>query len=224
MPFKFCKITRGTIPVDVFILHGYNSSVGRVQWLSDILGAAGYSLVMCEYYGHGGNEGHKKDVFDSMEYIEHVIRSRHRPVVLIGHSMGGAMALSISARVGDPVSQVFAVSSPNGISFMNGYIKSPQLQFIVGKNTTKESVSFVKTMPLLYGSCDRKRSSMYYLIHSESDSVVPVKDCYENAELFCVPDDHMFIKERITGNGMIDHWAIFRHKDTIDVITNNILR
>jgi alpha-beta hydrolase superfamily lysophospholipase len=88
-------IARGT----VVIVHGLGEHAGRYQQLARDLGEAGWEVHAADYRGHGRSGGHRgvipaveairDDVLESLAFAR--ATSAH-PVVVLGHSMGGAMA------------------------------------------------------------------------------------------------------------------------------------
>src|SRR3954471_12560670 len=86
----------------VVLAHGASQHGGRYAWTGEQLAARGYALYAIDHRGHGRSEG-SRAVIDRMS---HAVEDLHtlveraaaanpdRPVVLLGHSMGGAVALS----------------------------------------------------------------------------------------------------------------------------------
>lgn len=86
---------RGT----VVIAHGLGEHAGRYQQLAHDLAAAGWEVHASDHRGHGRSigargvipaaESIRDDILESLAYAH---ATATRPVVLLGHSMGGAMA------------------------------------------------------------------------------------------------------------------------------------
>jgi alpha-beta hydrolase superfamily lysophospholipase len=86
----------------VVLAHGASEHSGRYEWTGEQLAARGYGLYAIDHRGHGRSEGDRA-VIDRMSnavedlhtLVERVAAAQPgRPVVLLGHSMGGAVALS----------------------------------------------------------------------------------------------------------------------------------
>lgn len=88
-------IARGT----VVIVHGLGEHAGRYQQLARDLGDAGWEVHAADYRGHGRSggargvipapESFRDDILESLAYARATSAS---PVILLGHSMGAAMA------------------------------------------------------------------------------------------------------------------------------------
>lgn len=87
---------RGTI----LYLHGNAENISTflsaVQWLP----ARGYDVFMLEYRGYGPSEG--EATLDNLHEdaalaIDHLLADGARPLILFGHSLGGAIALEAAA-------------------------------------------------------------------------------------------------------------------------------
>lgn len=103
----------------VVIAHGFGEHSGRYDALNRHLTSNGYSVTVYDHRGHGLSDGLPGHVESFSEYdddLERVLKLENervgsRPVFLIGHSMGGLIALRFAARRGDQVAGV-AVSAP----------------------------------------------------------------------------------------------------------------
>ena len=93
----------GGVPVDHIVLaHGYGEHLGRYQAVADVLNAAGYAVHALDHRGHGKSGG-PRAVIDSFanadaDLDQLVDRVRKEGglsrVKLVGHSMGGSLALN----------------------------------------------------------------------------------------------------------------------------------
>jgi alpha-beta hydrolase superfamily lysophospholipase len=107
-------IARGT----VVIAHGLGEHAGRYKQLALDLGEAGWEVHAPDFRGHGHSAG-ERGVIPQLESIRDDIRASltfaratsPHPVVLLGHSMGGAMAAWAVAH--DPsAADALVLSSP----------------------------------------------------------------------------------------------------------------
>lgn len=107
-------IPRGT----VVIAHGLGEHAGRYKQLALDLGDAGWEVHAADFRGHG-NSGGEHGVIPSLESMRDDIHASLTfaratatpPIVLLGHSMGGAMAAWTVAQ--DPtVADALVLSSP----------------------------------------------------------------------------------------------------------------
>jgi acylglycerol lipase len=86
----------------VVLAHGASEHGGRYAWTGEQLAARGYALYAIDHRGHGRSAGDRA-VIDRMsnavEDLHTLVEKAHaaqpdRPLVLLGHSMGGAVALA----------------------------------------------------------------------------------------------------------------------------------
>ena len=87
----------------VVIAHGYAEHSGRYDHVAVALGEAGFTTWALDHFGHGnsdgderGNPGETESVIDDMdEFVRMAAASAPElPVFLIGHSMGGMLAVA----------------------------------------------------------------------------------------------------------------------------------
>jgi alpha-beta hydrolase superfamily lysophospholipase len=86
----------------VVLAHGASEHSGRYAWTGEKLAERGYALYAIDHRGHGKSEGNRA-VIDRMRHavgdldtLVEKAQAAHGalPLVLLGHSMGGAVALS----------------------------------------------------------------------------------------------------------------------------------
>ncbi|MEK6303232.1 MAG: lysophospholipase [Acidobacteriota bacterium] len=104
---------------EIAIVHGFGEHSGRYDHLGAHLNAHGYSVTAYDHRGHGlsdGLPGHVekfKEYEDDLDRILAAIRGRTtgRPIFLVGHSMGGLVALRYLASPRDGIAGA-AISAP----------------------------------------------------------------------------------------------------------------
>lgn len=89
----------------VYILHGLSEHAGRYDRLARWLNARGWQVAAHDHRGHGRSAGpraglrHRDDlVADAVPMIADWARGLDQPPVLLGHSMGAAVAALIALR------------------------------------------------------------------------------------------------------------------------------
>jgi acylglycerol lipase len=86
----------------VVLAHGASEHGGRYAWTGEQLAARGYALYAIDHRGHGRSAGDRAVIDRMASAVEdlHTLVEKakgaqpQRPLVLLGHSMGGAVALS----------------------------------------------------------------------------------------------------------------------------------
>jgi acylglycerol lipase len=86
----------------VVVAHGYAEHSGRYADLAGHLVAAGLSVWALDHGGHGQSEGERGDIVSWDQTVADVdllvdlveAEAEGRPIFLVGHSMGGAIALA----------------------------------------------------------------------------------------------------------------------------------
>jgi alpha-beta hydrolase superfamily lysophospholipase len=87
----------------VVLAHGASEHSGRYAWTAEQLAARGYATWAIDHRGHGRSKGARAYI-DRMDNVvadldQLVERARDGgPLFLLGHSMGGAVALAYTAR------------------------------------------------------------------------------------------------------------------------------
>lgn len=107
----------------ILLVHGYAEHLGRYEWLVAALNNAGFAIGGVDVRTHGQSEGtpraYTKDFIEYIEDIELVWAEIQKtysdlPKFVIGHSMGGNLALRFALRHPDELAGV--VTSGAGLS------------------------------------------------------------------------------------------------------------
>jgi lysophospholipase len=104
---------------EIALVHGFGEHSGRYDRLGVHLNAHGYSVTAYDHRGHGLSDGLPGHVESFGEYesdLDRIIaavraRSDNRPIFLIGHSMGGLVALRYLATRSSPLAAA-VISAP----------------------------------------------------------------------------------------------------------------
>lgn len=106
------RAPRGT----VVLVHGLGEHAGRYDALARVLAADGWRVVAHDQRGHGQSEGargalnHPDDLLRDLSQV--LDGENLRPIVLLGHSMGGAVAARYVAEGLSPPVDALVLSSP----------------------------------------------------------------------------------------------------------------
>lgn len=103
----------------VLIVHGLGEHAGRYDPVATALHAAGYAVRAYDHQGHGRSEGARGTLHTPDGLLQDLARviddtraqAPERPLVLLGHSMGGLLAARAVATRLRPV-QALVLSSP----------------------------------------------------------------------------------------------------------------
>lgn len=89
----------------VLIAHGAAEHGGRYDWVGGELAARGHAVYAIDHRGHGRSDGPRAlvgfdDAVADLHALTALAAGRHpgAPVFLLGHSMGGAIAIAYAAR------------------------------------------------------------------------------------------------------------------------------
>lgn len=90
----------------VMLIHGLAEHIGRYDYLANALTAANYAVYAVDLRGHGRSGGKRSFVREYDEFMSDLERFAalvntehpHLPMVVLGHSMGGHLALGYTLR------------------------------------------------------------------------------------------------------------------------------
>lgn len=97
-------IPEGPPAAVVAVVHGMAEHSGRYRELAQTLAGAGYEVRALDLRGHGRSEGRRLRISSFDEYLDDLSsllgesRRPGLPLFLLGHSMGGLVALSLAVR------------------------------------------------------------------------------------------------------------------------------
>ena len=97
-----CWLPDETPRAVVVVAHGYGEHIGRYGNLVEALVPAGYGVYGPDHRGHGRSGGHRALIdtyaylLDDLDKVFGIVAAKHPgvPVFLVGHSMGGNIALA----------------------------------------------------------------------------------------------------------------------------------
>ena len=100
----------------VLLVHGLAEHMGRYDHVVEALTGAGFAVTAVELRGHGESEGKRGHVDRWEQYLDDVRAAAETidgPVVLLGHSMGGLVALDLAIDGLSNGIEALVLSDPN---------------------------------------------------------------------------------------------------------------
>jgi acylglycerol lipase len=90
----------------IVLAHGASEHSGRYEWTAEQLNARGYAVYAIDHRGHGRSAGGRalidrmQNAVEDLHTLVERVANEHpgRPLVLLGHSMGGAVALAYTSE------------------------------------------------------------------------------------------------------------------------------
>ncbi len=130
----------GSEPAGIALMvHGYAEHCGRYREVAGVLRDLGHHVVGFDFRGHGRSEGQRGHIGRFAEYLDDVtaalaeLRTRggHKPLLLVGHSMGSLVTLRWLTDESRAPTDVYAaiVSSP----FLGLAIQVPAPKLLLGR-------------------------------------------------------------------------------------------
>ena len=102
-------------PTAIF-LHGNADTITNYSFLAEALSRRGIGLLALSYRGYGGSTGYPSEeglITDGLAAFDWLAERRQGPVVLIGQSLGSAVAVAVAAE--RQTSGVVLISAPDSI-------------------------------------------------------------------------------------------------------------
>ena len=115
----------------VVLVHGLGEHAGRYQALAERLHGWGFAVWAHDHHGHGESSGARGGLPSELRLVDDLAliiddarrENPGRPLVLLGHSLGGLVAASLVARGVRPVDGL-VLSSPGLDPGLNGFQKA----------------------------------------------------------------------------------------------------
>ena len=159
----------------VLYLHGNggNAALGAARTAG--LVRAGYDLVVADYRGYGANPGAPSEAGLIEDASAFLARARSlagtRPLLLVGHSLGGAVAIRVAGGAGDetgPGTGVGAGVRIEGLLTLCAVARVSDLVPAIGRPFLRDGFDAL-------GSAGRV-CVPWIIAHGEADAVVPASD------------------------------------------------
>src|SRR5919202_1791420 len=117
----------------VVLVHGYGEHIGRYAHVAQALAARGSTVVGPDHVGHGRSAGERalvesfESVVDDVRGVVHAERGE-LPVVMVGHSMGGLIAIRYAQRHREDLAGLVLSGPAVGLGpVMQEWLAAPEL-------------------------------------------------------------------------------------------------
>lgn len=173
----------------VLFLHGMAQNVSSEQRLYETIQEKGMGVFALEYRGYGTNKKTnfdenrmKKDVNSAYKYLTEDLKVSPEDIIVVGHSMGGALATMFASK--HPEINSLVLISP--ITNLNGISKKFMHNKNCGYGIPDKGFRFPSIIGYLSGlrlnamGKAEKLAMPTYIIQARNDSITP----YVNARLF----------------------------------------
>lgn len=109
------------------LVHGFTSSPREMSLLGEFLATQGFTVLAIRLFAHGTRyqdmpRARWQDWIANIEDGWHILNGENRPLIVIGFSLGGSLALYFAAHF--PVKAVIAIAAPHHLP------KDPRLPFL----------------------------------------------------------------------------------------------
>lgn len=198
----------------LYILHGFSSNPQEAYIWAKVFESENYEMYLRRARGHEGKRGKMYHWIQTIREHRTFIDTRiKRPVIVIGHSMGGTMAIPLAKS--RYVKKVFAISAINNSDlFENPDLKK---QFIVWKMGVSEIWAKKFVYPALPANITltENQTKKLYLIHDRLDHYVPYTQFLANKTQFNIPAQRTLvfngIRHALTPNRRTMHIFILKN-------------
>jgi len=196
----------------VIFIHGFMGSPKQFYGLLDVVYNHGFSVAALLLPGHGGSakafsagtyESWQSHVNDEIERFSHNCDD----IYLVGHSMGGLLALNASIKYVDCVNGVYIIASPVINSKLSLYsVKIRLKQIFSRRNNPIKAVylenSSVSISPGLIWGTIKPSQELKILIQTARDNLpavtVPVTAAYSSADELISIKNAEILKNELT--------------------------
>jgi alpha-beta hydrolase superfamily lysophospholipase len=119
----------------LILVHGYGEHMGRYEEVADAFVEDGAAVYGPDHLGHGESAGEQalvndfEDVVADLHMVVELARERHpgRPVVMLGHSMGGLIATRYAQRFGGLEALVLSAPAIGLSVVIRDWLAAPEL-------------------------------------------------------------------------------------------------
>jgi fermentation-respiration switch protein FrsA (DUF1100 family) len=88
----------------IILFHGNAEDIGELKYFCKVLSKNGFSMLVFDYRGYGTSEGVSteenayRDAQSVFDYAKNSLRIPPEQIILLGHSLGGAIAIDLASK------------------------------------------------------------------------------------------------------------------------------
>ncbi|MFD2649353.1 alpha/beta hydrolase [Devosia albogilva] len=149
----------------LLFLHGNGGCAANRAPLIAPLAEQGYLVVVADYRGYGANPGVPEKVglhLDAAAWLTHALAAAHGPLLVLGHSLGGAVAIELLA------------DRPRGVAGLLTLGSFAALEMVLPAALARLTVDNIDAR-----SAAAKLQLPWLIVHQKNDEVVPVRHSRE---------------------------------------------
>jgi alpha-beta hydrolase superfamily lysophospholipase len=205
----------------VALVHGYGEHIGRYEHVAQALLARGATVFGPDHVGHGRSPGERaliKDFEPVVDDLHRVITETRKklPVVMVGHSMGGLIAVRYAQRYGDALSGLVLSGPAVGLSpvlrgWLSDGIPSDPIDVSVLSRDVAVGEAYAADQLVYHGAWKRKTLEAFaaaddaiaagpplgnlplLYVHGSEDQLVPLELARPVVERLAGPDTEIHV-------------------------------
>ncbi|MCC1485497.1 alpha/beta hydrolase [Winogradskyella immobilis] len=168
----------------VLLVHGWESNASRWKYILEDLKAQDYNIIAIDAPAHGKSNGKQFTAILYAEFI-HIISKKHKPEIIIGHSVGGMAAIfSLHQYKLASVNKIITLGSPAHFTgVFNRYVDMMGYNKRIEKGFNRIVIDRYNN-PIDYYNAANFTAEFIgvkgLIIHDKKDTIIP----YEDALLF----------------------------------------
>jgi len=203
----------------VVLIHGLGEEASKYDTVALRLNEAGYSVYAIDLPGHGKSEGKRGHVgcsYEIVKIVDAVIIYAKKdcpdvPVFVMGHSMGGNIALSYRYYRRDiPDISGYVASAPWLMIGSEKLVKKYKLAVFASLLLPKVTVRGIGCPITLQTAVDRERDAR--LVTAKAEEGMPVYLFSANGDPICLAEGARLFRDRAGGGCTYREWEASEHE------------
>lgn len=203
---------------EIMLLHGFCShKYVALNWKTPYI-KKGYTIHAITFNGHGNQRGKIYHWIQSVKKYKNYIKNLHKNIILIGHSMGATMCISLAELKN--VKKVFVISGlhdnrafyqPTLAHFLFSNVKKITNDIKGNKLDVKELnrvMKYIEPMLPINVSLTKNQAKKIHLIHQTLDPIVPMAHFKLNKKKFHVPKSKCLVLPQVGHIFTLYNWQI----------------